>query len=196
MLWPVACAEFLAGGGRPNYQIALLLSPVLRSSGLREDLGYWSGHEDIVLPLGGADRTLWATYGALQSAVPSYVAGTTIRTHSISAFGLSPQSIDLLQAYEVRFAPAQEWQLMFTQGAEFIGARRIMSGTVDIVTQTIGKKGEGASLTLQIATSARAGTASIIAKKSDQSYRQRDGDTAMEYASLVDADSDWWGPRG
>lgn len=196
MLWPEAVKAFLASGGAPNYHVALLVEPVNLTTGLTESVGYWSGHEDLTLNLGGVDHLLFATRGALGMDDPTYSEGTTVRTQRVRMFGLSEQSDDILRAYDVRQKPASAWQLCFSQGGEFKGGRRLLKGFVNGVDQRLGKKGQGAVLELELASSARAGTRTLTAKKSHQSYMQRSGDTAMEYASLTDVDSDWWGPKG
>lgn len=196
MLWSSGAATYLSDGGHAVVFVALLSRPILHSTGQRVDVGYWSGHEDVQLAIGGASRTLWKTGGGLVSDDPEYVLGTTIRSHKVQMFGLSAQADDLLQAYEVRFAPTEVWQLMFTPGLEFKGERRIFKGEVDGAPQIIEPKGQSARLEITLASSARSGTKSISGRKSNLSFVQRAGDTSMEQSSLVDADGDIWGANG
>ena len=195
MLWPDEVRTFFANGGAPNFHVAAIIKPIDLSTDGQITVGYWSGHEDIPLTLDGTLYTLLGTRGALQITNPTYAAGTEIRNYSARMFGLSEQAVDLLRAYDVEQAPAELWQLCFNQGAAFIGARRLAKGEVDGAPQTIGAKGQGATLELTIASALRAGTRTTASKKSHASYLLRDGDTSMEYASLKDVDSDTWGPR-
>lgn len=195
MLWPQKVQQFLSQGNAPSFYIAFLISPVEKDTGVSLDLGYWSGEEDIKIDLGGASRDLQKTHGALFASDPIYEVGTNIRTQEISMFGLGPQGQDLVKAYDVKLRPASLWQLCFTQGQVFLGARRIFSGVVDASNLEIGKKGEGATLTLTLASGFREGTKTLPLMKSGSSYLERGGDTAMEYAALTDVDSDTWGPE-
>lgn len=196
MLWPNDVLTFLSNGGRPNYHVAVLLAPVELLSGDPVSVGYWTGWEDVTLALGGVSRTLIGTKGALFAPNPVYAPGTEIRTQDVGINGLSNQGVDLIQAYDLRLKPAELWQLCFTQGAEFKGARRLFKGVIDQTNLQIGTKGTGSRLTLTLASSARSGTRTLASKKSNESYKRRGGDTAMEYASLMNVDADWWGPRG
>lgn len=196
MLWDSGARAFLAAGGQPNFHIAVTLTPILIATGNPVSIGYWSGMEDIDLELGGVTRTLYASKGALDTDNPTYSAGTEIRRHKAWMNGLSAQAMDLISAYRIEQRPAELWQLCFSQGAEFQGARRLFKGWIDEPEQTIGRKGGTSKLTLTLASTARAGTRTVPLKKSHQSYLARGGDTAMESASLTDVDSDWWGPKG
>ena len=194
-MWPQAVQEFLANGGAPNFHVAVVIRPVNLASGQTEELSFWSGHEDIVLDLSG-NKTLIATKGALKVDAPTYSEGTNIRQHSTSMFGLSSHAVSLLQAYSVRFKDVQTWQLCYTQGSRYIGARRLFNGIVDGMPQTIAVKGGGTTLTIQMVSEMRKGTRTLASKKSHESYQLRNGDTSMQYASLTAVDSDWWGARG
>lgn len=193
-MWPQAVQDFLSAGGAPNFYVALVAYPVNLISDQTEEVCFWSGHEDISLDLDGS-KALTATKGALKITPPTYIEGTDIRQHEVSMFGLSPQSVTLLQAYSLRFKPAQTWHLCFSQGAEFIGARRLFSGLVDGTPQNIGVKGQTADLTMSLVSEMRKGTRTLASKKSHESYLLRGGDTSMEYASLTETSSDWWGAR-
>jgi hypothetical protein len=196
MLWDSGAQTFLSGGGQPNFHLALTITPILISTGNPVSVGYWTGMEDIDLPLGGVTETLFASKGALDGDNPTYAAGTDIRRLKVWMNGLSQQALDLISAYDIEQCPAAFWQLCFSQGMEFKGARRLFKGWVDEPEQTVGPKGGTSRFALTLASTARAGTKTVPLKKSHQSYLRRGGDTAMEYASLLDADSDWWGPRG
>lgn len=196
MMWPTEAQSYLDGGGSPLFFVALLIAPVRLSDGLRVSMDFWSGHEDIVADLGGAPRNLWRTNGALIAENPSYATGTDIRTYRLALFGLSDRSEELLAAYDANRAPVEVYQMMFTPGMVFKGGRRRFKGEVDTMPRDIGPKGEGATLSINLVSSARAGTETTATKKSNESYRRRSGDTSMEYASLRDAESDWWGARG
>lgn len=196
MIWPTDVATFLSAGGRPNYHLAVVLTPKDLTTGNPVTVGYWTGWEDISLSLGGVSQTLFATKGALDADNAVAETGTNIRNHNVSINGLSQQGVDLIQAYDLRFRPATLWQLCFTQGSQFMGARTIMTGKVDKQKLTIGAKGRASRLSITIASSAREGTRTLALKKSHASYLLRDGDTAAEYASLTDVDSDYWGPKG
>lgn len=195
-MWPQAVQDFLSAGGVPNFHTALTVQPVNLTSSLTEDIGFWTGHEDVNLDIDGTGaRTLLATKGSLMIEAPTYSEGTDIRRHEAKLFGLSTQSLSLLQAYNTRFKPVQTWQLCFSQGAAFIGARKLFDGMIDGTPQTIGVKGGRATLALNMFSAMRKGTRTLTSKKSHASYLLRGGDTSMEYASLTEVESDWWGAR-
>jgi len=195
MTWPTAVANWLAAGNAPLFEVALVITP-LNPSSQRVTLGFWSGMEDVTLTLGGVARLLNASYGSLRFDPVTYATGTTVRTMTARAHGLNAQAIELLYDYDSRFAPVEAWQLCFSQGLEFQGARRLLKGMVNSLDQSVAAKGGRATLTMGLTSATRAGTKSIVATKSHESYQQRSGDTAMEYAALQGALSDWWGPRG
>jgi len=194
-MWPTIVQDFLASGEAPNFHTALIVWPVNLISEQTEEVSYWSGWEPVDLNLGGV-RSLIPTSGALGVGPPTYSEGTDIRNQDCRMFGRSVQAASILKSYNVRFKPAETWQLCFTQGAAFMGARRLFKGFVDGTPQRIGVKGQGATLSIKLASAMRTGTRTVVAKKSHASYQLRGGDTAMEYASLTSVDSDWWGARG
>jgi len=189
MLWPSPVRTFLASGEPPNYQMAVVVQPVNLITGLSETVGLWTGWETVTVDLDG-DKTLLPTRGGLDVPPQDYSEGTQIRSQSVTLFGLSAEADALLKTYNTRLRPASVWQLCYTQGAIFVGARRIFKGAIDAAPRVIGAKGGGSSLEFRIASAMRSGTRTIASKKSGASYTLRSGDTGMEYASLTDVDAD------
>lgn len=196
MLWDSPAQSYLDAGGSPTFFVALLLNPIERATGNRVSRNYWTGHETVTLTIGGTNQVLWPSYDALVFENPTFSAGTEIRTTEVQTFGLSDQSVDLLNAYDLNRAPAEIHHLLFTPGMEFKGAKRIWRGEVDEQSLTTEEKGASSYMSISLVSSAREGTRTVTAKKSHESYQRRSGDTAMKYASLREVDTDWWGTRG
>lgn len=192
MIYGAGALAFLLSGGVPRSFVALVVHPIELASGNTVTLGYWSGHEDISLALGGVERTLQATRGGLRIEPGHYVKGTEIRSHRAEMFGLGPQSRDILRAYDFRLKPLEYWQLVFDQGMAYKGAGRAFKGFVDGTPLEIKQKAGQATLSIIGQSAARLGTRTSSLRKAHQSYLLRGGDTSMKDASLTDADEGIW----
>lgn len=187
----IGAANYLSDGRPPHFETCMLLWPIQNGSEVEAHL--WTGHEDLTLSIDGVSRTLSGTKGALGIENVTHAEGTDIRTLQASLFGLTPQALDIIRAYEPARARVEVHQLLFTQGMEYLGNDREFRGNIDQIDHSLGVKGGDATLTAVLVSAMRRGTVTTTRKKSNESYLLRGGDTSMAYASLKDVDADPWG---
>ena len=119
--------------------------------------------------------------------------GVQVRTQRVS---LSPASAEVLQAiqgYDARLAPAEIHRGLFDAAGAPIGIHRIFKGVVDAIELPRPAAGSDGTVTVTLASAARALTRTVASKFSDGSMALRQGDRMFRYADVSGSVPVYWG---
>lgn len=194
MTWTTAVARnYLDGGGVPVTFLAFVAKPLKHQNNQKVTMAYWTGSDSQFIDVGSGNYAFEAVGSLLTSSPVKESSDTNVRRHGISIRGIREPGRLLYREYGAEQAPAELHMVLKSTGGVILGAFPLIRGKIDGLSLVIDADKGDARLDIQLTTEAMQGTRVMDAKKSDSAFRQdRDGDTAMEYASLKDAEGDTW----
>lgn len=162
------------------------------ATGQTEAAGFCTGEGDIQVMVDGQTRTYTGAGGMIAIDPLEYESGTTIQMRRASFSMVSPEVEAAVHQYDTRLAPAEIHLALFDpESLELIGTAKAFSGWVEEPDVSEGYK---PTLTLGFASSARAGTKTLAAKKSPESQRKRaPTDKGRDYADMAGDVTIQWG---
>jgi len=167
-----------------------------RSTGATEVSGFWTGDDDQTFTIDGVARDYFGAGGLIEIDPIIYEAGLNVQMQSLSFGPVTPEVEQLLRTYDPRLAPIQVHLAVFDPADNtLVGTARAIKGWVDSapITESGDVENPTATCEITVATSARAGTRSLTAKKSDAAQKLRSGDRGRRYGDVSGAVSVWWG---
>lgn len=196
MTWNAAAQAHLES--RQGHVVRWLLHLTVkdRATGDPVPYGMWTGVDDRTFDIGNGGEVFQAMHEHFVPPVMTFEPGTYIRRVSVDFLHLHPDAQNVLAAYDARLAPAMLHQALFDHDFNLLDIRQRFKGFVDGAPQFTPPKNGVAKAQLDLVSTARRGTATISAKKSDASQQQRGGDRFRRYGSLGTVTSDWWGAKG
>jgi hypothetical protein len=182
---------------REGYRVQLLVwvQPRDRATGLRVDMGFWSGEEDASFTIGGVTRT-YEGGGALGSIDPIVMqAGLGVRMQRVMLAPLFDSVALLLRGYDAWRAPVQIHRAMFSplNNALIAEPKRLWKGLIDsapIQTPAIG--GES-TVEVSLSSPAEALTHGLTLTRSDAVQSQRGGDRFYRFKDVSGSVQVSWG---
>lgn len=158
-------------------------------------IGLWTGDDHETLTVEGEARLYYGAQGEVTIPNIAYGSGTDIVSDEIT-MPVSPEAEILVRGTNLRFAPIEMHCALYdAEDGDLLDVRRFFKGTIDgapILTPALNGV---ASFSLKMVSSARAGTMTTKAKKSDQSQRIRQGDRLRRYGDLGKVAADPWGGK-
>lgn len=196
MTWNPAAQAYLEARSGHVVRWLLHLTVKDRATGDPVPYGLWTGVDDRAFDIGNGPETFQAMHDHFVPPVMTFEPGTYIRKVSIEFIHLHPDAQNVLSAYDARLAPATLHTALFDADMNLLDIRRRFKGFVNEAPQFTPAKNGVAKAQLDLVSTARRGTATISAKKSDAAQQRRGGDRFRRYGSLGTVVSDWWGNKG
>lgn len=168
-----------------------------RISDARATLGLWNGDDSQAISIDGITRTYQAG-GALIDIEPVMAGvGVQVRMQQIRLSPVSAAVILAIEGYDARLAPVEIHRALFDveSGQLVAEPHRIFKGWVDEIDAPRPAVGQEGTVTLTLASSARALTRTLATKYSDTSMRQRGGDRGFRYADVSGSVPIYWGEK-
>jgi hypothetical protein len=185
---------------RRGYRIRLLLwaQPRNPGTGLREEIGIWTGSTNREFTIGGETRTYLGGGGVLQIENIVSATGLDIRNQRAALNGLFPEVLALSEDYDARQAPVEIHRAFFsTETLELLDApQRLFKGTIDKAVTTRAEAGGTATVELTMVSTARNLTQVLAARQSDASQQLRSGDRFLRHADISGEVPVVWGEAG
>lgn len=170
-----------------------------RTTGAPEPTGFWNGADDLVINVGGVDRTYHGAGGLLGMDDLVIETGLTVRRISVWLATAAPEVVDAAMGYDLRLAPVEIHRLLTDPLSHLPVAppHRIWKGWVDGAPRTVPAKGlSSGRITLTVASAAMALTRGLTAKYSDAAMRQRGSDDRLfRYADVSGKVPVYWGEK-
>ncbi|WOI32886.1 hypothetical protein R1T40_18410 [Tritonibacter scottomollicae] len=164
--------------------------------GAPETLGLCSAEDDLVVRIGGQDRTYLGAGPLLQSEPISAGSGLQVRVYRIQLSAVAPEVEDLVKGYETRFAPI-EVHRMFLDPATRVQVgqpHRVFRGSIDGIDFPRAEPGGTPAVAVQAVSETRVLTRQLPLKKSDESHRRRDPqDEFRKYGDISGSVPVYWG---
>lgn len=169
-----------------------------RSTGVTETMGIWNGDDTETFNIEGVDRNYIGAGGLLQ--LPNLTAGIglDVRYHDISLSPYAPEVEQAIRGYDARLAPIKIHRALFSveTGAMISEPVRWLKGFINEITFDEQAEGGEGSVTISVASAARALTATLALFKSDASMRRVNANDALRlYADVAGDISVWWGEK-
>lgn len=172
------------------------LSPKNRATGQIEPVGLWTGDDHQTFTIDGAARLYFGAGGLTDLDAVESAIGLDVRMLSARLSGLAPETVQAVRGYDLRLAPVEVHRAVFTLDSRVLIAapRRVFRGWVDSAEITTPAEGGEATVTLQLASAARAFTRPLALFRSDAAQRLRSPtDRFREYASTAGLREVRWG---
>lgn len=175
-------------------QVLFWTTPRHRTTGAVAELALWTGANERSFVIDGVARTYHGV-GAILNVPPVKSAlGTDIRMQSLTLSAITPEAEDLVRAYEPRLAPAELHRAVYHPDTlQLLGIQRLFKGWIDKAPVTRPEDGGMAVIEVTLASSARALTKTLTARKSDASQRRRGDDRLRRYADVSGSVQVSWG---
>ncbi len=174
---------------RRGYSVRLLFwaEPRNRATGLPDPVGIWNGSETRDFVINGVTRTYVGIGGLVEVKPVISAIGTDIRMQSISVSSLSDDVVELIREHNARLAPAEIHRACFdTTSRELIEEpHRLFKGWIDKAPITRPPEGGQASCEITLASSARALTRTLTARKSDATQKLRSDDRFRRFGDIA-----------
>lgn len=158
-------------------------------------IGLWTGDDHASITVENEARLYYGAQGDVMIPNITYGSGTDIVSGEI-VMPVSPEAEILVRGTNLRFAPVDlHCALYDPDDGDLLDVRRFSRGTIDGAPILTPALNGASSLSLKMVSSARAGTITTKAKKSDQSQRIRQGDRFRRYGDLGTVSADPWGGK-
>jgi hypothetical protein len=164
-----------------------------RDTGDPESLGIWEGEDDIVVTIGGFDRTYVGGGGLLDIEPIRAAVGTDVRLQQVTLSPIDETVAAAIRLYDARLAPVEIHRGLFNplSGVILAEPHRMFRGWVNEASIT---EGRNATVVLSIASAMRTLTRSLPLTRSDAEMRRRDADDRFrEYGDISGEVPVWWG---
>lgn len=167
-----------------------------RASGAVETIGFWTGADHAEFTIRGQLRTYYAAGAMLKVDPLRRQSGLKVRSQRVQFAQVSPEVMIAIRGYDPRHAPVEMHRALYDPDSEELidEPHLILKGYVDKISLPTPAKGERASVTVEVATAARALTKPVSRYRSNASLRARaTGDGFRKYATLADVAETKWG---
>lgn len=159
-------------------------------------LGLSTCDEDTSFTLDGVTRTYAGLQDHLVPPVLKFQQGTNIQTVQLTMVGVLPEAQEAILTYNVKLAPVEIHVALYDAGMTLVAIRRRFKGIVNTAPIFTPPQEGVSEAQMELVSSARRGTLTVSAKKSDEAQSKRSGDRGRRYGSLGTVNSDWIGKRG
>jgi len=191
--WNAAARALLESGDGFDVRWLMRLEVKDRADGSPVVYGMWTGKRSRKFDVGGGPETFYAMFGHFVPPTMVFEPGTYIRKVEVQFVGLTPHARNILNAYDPRLAPVTLHQALFSLDGVLVDIRRRFKGEVNEAPQFTPPVNGVSKAKLKMVSSARRGTATNTAKKSDVMQQRRGGDRFRRYGSLGSVNADVWG---
>ena len=166
-----------------------------RSTNAVETMGLWTGSDHETFDFGGEPRLYYGAGNVVDLPQITMQAGLAVRMHRLGLTSLTPEAMQLIRGYDVRFAPVEVHRALFTTNTRLLAStpHLVLKGFVDEVNLGTPAAGGAASCVLGIVTQARVLTQALSLKKSDETQRLRSGDRFRRWTDVSGSVDVWWG---
>ena len=167
-----------------------------RSSGLPEEIGFWTGDDHRQIQIGAELRSYFGAGDVIDVAPVKAGIGLAVRQHRVTLPPLVDEVAQMLRGYEPRLAEVElHLCLLDIDSANLLGAPvRMIRGVLNEAPETLGGKGGESRLELVIASSARKLTFGLPLLRSNAELARRNpADRGREYSDVA---GDWTVPWG
>lgn len=172
---------------------------VRKGTGQIERFGMWNGDEPIDLDVGGTSRSYLPQPGKVMIDEIIAQPGPEVMFSQLKISALSPEILDAIEKYEIRFAAVELHRVLFyPQSMELVDApTRIFKGWVDRAPMPRPAVGGEASLALTLASANRALHRPLPHKKSDAALSAaRNRERFRRYTDAGSVDAPWGQANG
>lgn len=169
-----------------------------RSTNAVETMGLWTGSDHETFTIDGVSRLYYGAGNVVDLPQITMQAGLAVRMHRLGLTSLTPEAMQLIRGYDVRFAPVEVHRALFTTDTRLLASlspHLVLKGFVDEVNLGTPAAGGAASCVLGIVTQARVLTQALSLKKSDETQRLRSGDRFRRWTDVSGSVDVWWGAR-
>ena len=178
-----------------HHEVAIYITARNRTTGLAEEMGLWTGREDISVTIGGDVRTYTGAGPVVMFPPIRTRVGLTVQMQTVKLAALSDEVENAIRLYDSRLAPVEIHVIRFNADTgDFIGVDRVFRGSIDkapIITPQ--KNGEGGGASISIVPSSRSLTRGLTVKRSDESQKLRSNDRFFRYADVAGKVERFWG---
>ncbi len=191
-----ATAAYFASRASFIGHLLMWFSPLNRTTGAREAIGFWTGDDHQDFTIGGATRRYFAAGSLIKMDPIRWQTGIKSRTQRVTFSQLAPEVLQVIHGYDARHAPIEIHRALFHPESDNLidAPHLILRGFVDKAPVNTPAKGEAGSVPMEIATHGRALVRPVSRSRSDASLRQRaPADAFRQYASIADAVETPWG---
>lgn len=165
-----------------------------RTTSAIEGLGLWSGEQDQMLSIAGANRTYYRASGMMQMDEIIAQPGTDVYMTKVTLSPLDEKVRAFMLGYDLRFAPVEIHRALYwpDTGALVAPPVRLFKGWVDRMPTELPEVGETATIEVSLASAARALTRTLPFKKSDPALQaSRSGDRFRRYTDVGSVQVPW-----
>ncbi len=187
-------AAFGARGALVAHRL-VWISARTRATGQLENLGLWSGEDDLGVAIGVEARTYTGAGALLQAEPLTAGPGLAVRSYQLMLAAVAPEVEDLAKGYETRFAPVEVRRALFDPATRaLVGEPHVVfSGYINGIDFPTAEPGGSASCTLELVSETRILTRHLASKKSDESQKARGGDRFRRYGDISGSVPVFWG---
>lgn len=167
-----------------------------RANGAVETIGFWSGADHATFTIDGQARIYYGAGNFVSMDPMRRQTGVKARSQRVQFAQVSPEFLTLIRTYDPRHAAVEIHRALFDPLSEQLAdePHLIQRGFVDKAAFPTPAKGGSASVSIEIATHARALTKKVSRYRSDASLRARSpSDAFRQYASITEAVETVWG---
>lgn len=167
-----------------------------RSTNTVETIGFWTGADHAEFTIRGQLRTYYAAGSMLKMDPLRRQTGLKVRSQRLQFAQVSPEVMTAIRGYEPRHAPVEIHRALYDPDSETLidEPHMILKGYVDKIGLPTPAKGESASVSIEVATAARALTKPVSRYRSNASLRARASEDGFrKYATLADVAETKWG---
>ena len=166
-----------------------------RSTNAVETMGLWTGADHETFTINAVSRLYYGAGNVVELPQLTFQAGLAVRIHRLGLSPLTPEVMQLIRGYDVRFAPVEIHRALYSTDTRLLieEPHRLLTGFIDEVDLGTPAVGGTSSCVLGIATSARVLTQNLALKKSDETQRLRSGDRIRRWGDVSGSVEVWWG---
>lgn len=168
-----------------------------RTTGDEEPIGVWTGDQDRVFSIGGADRTYVGEGAMLPLDAIVQRAGVDVRLLRVVLNPLDATVAYLVHTLDVGLVPVEIHRALFdpSSGDLIEEPHRVWKGFVDEAPVTTPEIGGQAMVELTLASAARNLQRGLTLTKSDAVQSLRGGDRFRRYGDVSGSVKIWWGTK-
>lgn len=177
-------------------RILIWISARDRSTGAVETIGFWTGEDHQVFSIGGVNRTYYGAGDVLSVDPIRRSTGLQVHSQRVSLSQVSEPVAQAVRGYDPRHAPVEIHRALFDplSGGLVDEPHVLFRGFVDKLTISTPAKGESGSITMEIASQARALTKALSRYRSNATLIERaPTDTFRKYSARTDKVEVPWG---
>lgn len=196
--YDVATVDFLQSRAGVVAHRLIWISARNTATGLIEDLGLWSGEDNMGFTIGGQSRDYIGAGVLLDPEPITSQPGLDVRIHQLRMAAIAPKVEELVKGYDTRFAPVEMHRALFHPDTRQLVAEphRIYKGMIDQITFPREVPGGSPACVVSVASETRILTRTLASKKSNESHVARNGgDGFRQYAVVSGSVSVFWGEK-